>query len=180
MAIKKKKTKRTTRAKAKAPKRAAKKKSVARAKPARRAVRKPARKAARRAAPKRARASSAAAPKKKNKKAAAATAIRRNDHAGHLDPKYARELRARGGKPEPVGRAFIVEPRGNDDLAEELAEEAIESATSGEYDGEDRMNQAVAEETGGPFVESTGKVEFAHGTDLSNPKGAKKEPFPTT
>ena len=171
MPTKKKKTRRSTKAKArpKTPKRVAKKKkkSVAKAKPAaRRTARKAARKPARKAAPKRA--------------AAKAKGLRREDRAGHFDPKYAKALRAESGRAAPEPRAFVVEPRADDDLAEELAEEALETATSGEYDGEDRMNAEVPEDVGGPFVQTTPKQEFAHGTDLSNPKGAKKEPFPTT
>jgi hypothetical protein len=167
----KKKTKRSTKAKSrpKTPKRVAKKKkkSVAKAKPAaRKATRKPARKAARKAAPRR------AAPKAKG--------LRREDRPGHFDPKYAKALRAESGRMPAEPRAFIVEPRANDDLAQELAEEALETATSGEYDGEDRMNADVPEDVGGPFVQTTPKQEFAHGTDPSNPKSAKKEPFPTT
>ena len=41
------------------------------------------------------------------------------------------------------------------------------------------LEQVVPEERGGPFVETTGGTEFAEGTDASNPKGAKPEPFPT-
>ncbi len=37
-----------------------------------------------------------------------------------------------------------------------------------------------AEERGGPFVPSTGKKEFAHDTDPSNPPDAEPAAFPTT
>ena len=107
-------------------------------------------------------------------------AIRRRDGAGHLDPKYAAELRARIGRPEVDPEAFVEGSRSRDDLVEELGEEVIETATSGEYEGEDALNREVPEERGGPFVNTTGAEEFAHGTDASNPKGAKREPFPTT
>jgi len=39
-----------------------------------------------------------------------------------------------------------------DDLAEELGEESVEAATSGQYQAEDNFNAEVPEETGGPFV----------------------------
>ena len=39
-----------------------------------------------------------------------------------------------------------------DDLAEELGEESVEAATSGQYQAEDNLNAEVPEETGGPFV----------------------------
>ena len=92
--------------------------------------------------------------------------------------------------PERVGRpddanAFLRDPgdgpaRSKDDLAEELAEEFLGSATSGEEQGEEAREQPVAEEIGGPFVLSTGAEEFAEGTDASNPSDATREPVPTT
>jgi hypothetical protein len=126
-----------------------------------------------------------AAPRKAAKKPVAAglrkvAPVRRRDHAGHIDPKYAAELRAKSGGHEEDPRGFIERPRAKDDLVEELAEEFVEEATSAEHEGEDVLDQDVPEERGGPFVETTADQEFAHGTDASNPKGAKREPFPTT
>jgi hypothetical protein len=40
----------------------------------------------------------------------------------------------------------------DDDLAEELGEESVEAATSGQNQAEDNLNAEVPEETGGPFV----------------------------
>jgi hypothetical protein len=98
-----------------------------------------------------------------------------------LDPKYAADLRAQSGIEEKDAPAFLDGPRSpNDDFAEELGEEVVEKATTGEDAGEDALNQVVPEEDGGPFVESTGGQEFAEGADLSNPKSAFREPFPTT
>jgi hypothetical protein len=111
---------------------------------------------------------------------ARAKPIRRRDGAGHIDPKYAADLLAQSGGREAQARSFLELPRSEDDLAEQLGEEAIETATTGEHEGEDVLDQEVPEERGGPFVESTGATEFAHGTDPSNPAGAKREPFPTT
>jgi hypothetical protein len=54
------------------------------------------------------------------------------------------------------------------------------TATSGEDEGEDVANQDVPEELGGPFVVTDADTEFAQGTDASNPRGAKREPFPRT
>jgi len=65
-------------------------------------------------------------------------------------------------------------------LAEKLGEEVIETATSGEDEAEDVFNQIVTEENGGPFLETSGGTEFAHGTDASNIAGATREPFPRT
>jgi hypothetical protein len=89
-------------------------------------------------------------------------------------------LLARSGARPDAEHSFVDEPRTQDDLAEGLGEEFVHSATSGENEGEDTLDQVVPEEEGGPFVESSGGTEFASGTDASNPKGAKPEPFPTT
>lgn len=108
--------------------------------------------------------------------------IRRRDGAGHIDPEYAADLLAqRGASDRNEDRGgFVEQPRSDDDLAENLGEEFVESATSGENQEEEVLDQEVPEERGGPFVESTAGTEFAWGTDASNPKGAKREPFPTT
>jgi hypothetical protein len=107
--------------------------------------------------------------------------FRREDRPGHLDPRYSAELRKQSGAHEDAPRAFIEKPRSpSDDLAEELGEGVVEKATSGEDKAEDVLDQIVPEEQGGPFIETNAAQEFAHGTDASNPKGAKREPFPTT
>jgi hypothetical protein len=82
------------------------------------------------------------------------------------------------------GDAFLPDPgtgpaRVEDDLAEELAEEFLTSATSAEESLPDALEGEVPEEVGGPFVPSSAKQEFAEGIDESNPRGARKEPFPT-
>jgi hypothetical protein len=105
----------------------------------------------------------------------------RRDATGHLDPKYARELRARSreGEEDRGARAFLRGSRSSDDLAEELGEEAVATMTSGE-DQSERLELEVDEERGGPFVPSRARVELARGTDRSNPRGATREPFPKT
>jgi hypothetical protein len=104
----------------------------------------------------------------------------RRDGSGRLNPKYARDLRAlsRENKGDDDDRAFFKTPRSGDDLAQELGEEAVETMTSGEAQGE-RLDEVVEEERGGPFVK-TGGEEFAGGTDRSNPRDATREPFPRT
>jgi hypothetical protein len=67
----------------------------------------------------------------------------------------------------------------NDDLAEELGEAFLRGAT-GDEDSEEMLNEVVAEETGGPFVETTSEEEIAYDEDASNPPGATREPFPTS
>jgi hypothetical protein len=82
------------------------------------------------------------------------------------------------------GVAFLPDPgdgpaRVDDDLAEELAEDFLTSATgSGETLSDDGEGE-VPEEMGGPFVYTSAREEFARGTDKSNPRSAEKEAFPT-
>jgi len=66
----------------------------------------------------------------------------------------------------------------NDSLAENLAEEFLESATRGEPVVDDVLEEIVPEELGGPFVETTDGDEFASGTDGANPADAEREPLP--
>jgi hypothetical protein len=107
--------------------------------------------------------------------------VRRYDRPGHLDPAHARELLALGGRGdggEELG--FLKARRADDDLAEELAEEAVLSMTSGEDRLIEDRDAAVEEEEGGPFVVTGAAEELADGTDESNPEDATREPFPTT
>jgi hypothetical protein len=121
-------------------------------------------------------------PKARAKAPAAAKSPPRRDGTGHLDPKYARDLRAlsRENHDDSEDRAFIATPRSDDDLAEELGEEAVETMTSGEDQSERLTEGEVEEERGGPFVKTRGDDEFASGTDRSNPSDATREPFPRT
>lgn len=108
-------------------------------------------------------------------------AIRREDRPGHPDPAYVASLRKLSGSSErDTDKAFIGGSHTKDDLAEELAEEAVIAMTSGEDNLIEDREAQVAEERGGPFVDSTGGKEFAKGTDASNPRGSKREPFPRT
>lgn len=82
------------------------------------------------------------------------------------------------------GNAFIPDPEGGpartrDDLAEELAEQFVASATSAEDTMPEELDQEVPEEIGGPFVESDAGREYATGTDPSNPRSAAREPMPS-
>ena len=170
------------------------KKSTARARkaaPARKAAKKrtAAAKAPKRRKVVRAAARKPAAAKAKKKPARAAKArvvakakpaVRRRDRAGHIDPKYGRELRRLSEPPEPDPESFFGGPSTTDDLSEEMGEEVVATATTGEYEAESVREQDVPEEVGGPFVETTGREEYGHGTDPSNPKGSTREPFPRT
>ena len=168
----------TARARKAAPVRKAAKKRAAAAKAPKRAVRAAARKPAK---------ATKAKPKARAKvkvsaraKAVAKPPIQRRDRPGHIDPKYARELRTHSEPPEADPESFFGGPHAKDDLSEEMGEEVVATATTGEYEAEEVREQEVSEEVGGPFVETTGREEFGHGTDPSNPKGATREPFPRT
>ncbi|HET6280474.1 MAG TPA: hypothetical protein VFH73_05895, partial [Polyangia bacterium] len=68
--------------------------------------------------------------------------------------------------------AFIPDPDGghartSDTLAETLAEDFVQSATSGEATNDDVFDSVVPEDSGGPFVETSSAQEFARGTDAS-------------
>jgi len=122
----------------------------------------------------------AAKPKPKARAKTVAKAVVRRDRPGHIDPKYGRELRRLSEPPEPDPESFFGGPKGKDDLSEEMGEEVVATATTGEYEAESVREQDVPEEVGGPFVETTGREEYGHGTDPSNPKSATREPFPRT
>ncbi|HEX3696133.1 MAG TPA: hypothetical protein VH374_12185 [Polyangia bacterium] len=81
------------------------------------------------------------------------------------------------------GNAFFPDPedgpaRAPDDLAEEMGEEFVQSVTGGDTPAEDALNADVAEDIGGPFVETHASEELAPGTDGSNPVDAEAEPLP--
>jgi hypothetical protein len=82
------------------------------------------------------------------------------------------------------GDAFFPDPgdgpaRTKEPLAQELAEEYLETATSGEETGTELRDAAMDEEEGGPFVVSPASREFAEDTDSSNPRDAEPEPLPS-
>ncbi|RYZ01334.1 MAG: hypothetical protein EOO73_35855 [Myxococcales bacterium] len=100
------------------------------------------------------------------------------DGAGHMDPAHAQRLLelGRAGKESDDTEAFPL--AAEDDLAEELAETAVSAMTSGEDSLMDELEAEVEEESGGPFIETSGNVEFAGGTDESNIADATREPVP--
>lgn len=79
--------------------------------------------------------------------------------------------------------AFIPDPgdgpaRTDDDLAESLAEDFLEGATSAQDPDEERLESTFPEEIGGPFVETSADDEMALGTDGNNPPDATREALP--
>ena len=110
-----------------------------------------------------------------------ANPMKRHDGAGHLEPHYAANLLARSRAGDTADApAFIDGPQTHDDAAEKYGEGFVQAATSGDDLDAGSLDEVSVEEAGGPFITTTGAVEFAKGTDKSNPKGAKREPFPKT
>lgn len=68
----------------------------------------------------------------------------------------------------------------DDELAKELGEAAVESATSGAQADEDIRDEDLEEDEGGPFVTTSARQEFARGVDGSNPRDAERAALPTT
>ena len=98
--------------------------------------------------------------------------------------KVRKKTRRARSRREDHADAFLPDPDGgpartSDDLAEELAEEFLKSATSGEYVSEDELDQEVPEESGGPFVIHPARYEFARDVDASNPADANREALPS-
>lgn len=106
----------------------------------------------------------------------------RRDATGHLNPEFAAELRAHSGElgTSRDDNAFLPSAIRHDSLAEELGEGFLRNATGAEADEEETLEQVVPEESGGPFIVTTGATEFADDTDESNPADATREPFPRT
>jgi hypothetical protein len=98
-----------------------------------------------------------------------------------MAPKYLRHLweLAHAARTTDSDQAFVVSAFADDALAEELAEAAVLNMTSGEDELTQRLDAEVDEERGGPFVQTSGNVEFAGGTDETNIPEATRDPFPT-
>jgi hypothetical protein len=82
------------------------------------------------------------------------------------------------------GNAFLRDPgsgpaRTKDALAESLAEQFLTSATSAEESTADDNDRDVPEDSGGPFIETTGKKEFARDSEAPNIPEAERAPFPS-
>jgi hypothetical protein len=104
------------------------------------------------------------------------------DGAGHLALVYRASLEQRASyrARKTKDRAFVSGTWSADPTAEESAEEFLLAVTSGENGGESTLDVVTPEENGGPFVVTAAGVEFAYETDRSNPRGATREPFPTS
>ncbi len=103
------------------------------------------------------------------------------DGSGHLAAREARYFLdlAHATRTTESDEAFVSSTFTDDDLAEELAEAAVTSMTTGQDELVEQLETDVDEDRGGPFVETSGNVELAGGTDESNIAEATREPFPT-
>lgn len=82
------------------------------------------------------------------------------------------------------GNAFMPDPgagpaRTRDDLAEQLAEQFLVSATSAEEAGQEDLDLEMPEERGGPFVLTRASKEFGREPDASNIPEAEPAAFPS-
>jgi hypothetical protein len=86
------------------------------------------------------------------------------DGAGHLDAAYAASLGERASHRARMAndRAFVSGTWSSDPAAEEAAEEFVMAVTSGENGGESLLDAVMPEEIGGPFLETSGAMEFAY------------------
>jgi hypothetical protein len=83
---------------------------------------------------------------------------------------------SRRDRPDPAREReeaeTLIPGAADDDLAQELGEESVEAATSGQSVAGDNLNAEVPEETGGPFVETNAETELGYGRDARNRPGA--------
>ena len=81
-----------------------------------------------------------------------------------------------GDPPRPLG----LEPAdGADEVGEELGETFVENVTGADDAATAHRSEDTPGDEGGPFVITTGEVEFAGGTDASNPASAARAALPT-
>jgi len=181
--------KRASTAKVAAPRRAAKK--IAAKKGASTKIAAPRRAAKKVVAKKRAASLRVPTPKPAAKKTASRLAVAKKTPLpvclpnGRLRAEVQRLRAHTNGRRMDGATAFLPDPtaighrRVKDEFAEELGEEFVSAATSGES-VDDARDATVPEEDGGPFITTSADSQYAHGTDESNPEDAEREPFPTT
>lgn len=105
----------------------------------------------------------------------------RYDRPGHLEDAHADRLRhlsqRRAGRDE---FAMVFDAVDGDELATELAEQAVTSMVGGGDTWLDTVNAQVDEEEGGPFLETRASKEFASGPESEDETaGFLREALPT-
>jgi hypothetical protein len=68
---------------------------------------------------------------------------------------------------------------GVDEIGEELGETFVENVTGADDAATEHRAVDTPADEGGPFVVTSGAVEYASGTDASNPAGAEREALPS-
>ena len=76
--------------------------------------------------------------------------------------------------PDPEDGPAVI----NDSLAENLAEEFLESATRGEHVVDDVLERDRPRRAWRPFRRDHRRGRIRHGTDGANPEDAEREPLP--
>lgn len=105
----------------------------------------------------------------------------RYDRPGHLEEAHAeRLLHLSKGRAARDEFALVFDSAASDDLATELAEQAVFSMVGGGETWLDTVNAPVEEEEGGPFLETRGAREFASGPEAEDDTaGFLREALPT-
>ena len=103
------------------------------------------------------------------------------DAAGHLDPRYAADLRARSraSVESTDGVAFLDANLAGDPLAEELGEAFVRTATGGDDSEDDDaagLLHVVPLEMS-VFIEPASEQDLAFDTDLASLGGVTREPL---
>ena len=105
------------------------------------------------------------------------------DRAGQPAPARPAGRRKASGVqhvPNEEPGAFVKRMHTGDPFAEELGEDFVRAATSGEDERTESREELALEEIGGPFVISSANTEIARDEDEANPPEATREPFPKT
>lgn len=103
--------------------------------------------------------------------------------AGRRHGRGFEEAARRHTERSDTGDAFFPDPHDGpprmvDELAEQIAEQYVQSATSGADTTEEYEDHIDPEEMGGPFLITTAAQEMAEDTDEMSLEDAEVEPFP--
>lgn len=106
----------------------------------------------------------------------------RYDRPGHLADAHAeRLLHMSKGRAARDEFALVFDSAASDDLASELAEQAVSSMMGGGETWLDMVDAPVEEDEGGPFLETRGAREFALGPEAEDDtEGFFREALPTS
>lgn len=105
----------------------------------------------------------------------------RYDRPGHLEEAHAERLLHMSARRTSRDEfALVFDSAASDDLATELAEQAVSSMMGGGETWLDMVDAPVEEDDGGPFLETRGAREFAAGPEAEDDTaGFMREALPT-